>query len=423
VRADTSRRELTSPNVVAVLPGSDPALRDELVVCTAHLDHVGIGAEVDGDTIYNGFYDNAMGSAMVLEMARVMAASPVRPRRSIVFLLVTGEERGLLGSDYFAQHPSVPGQPIVANVNLDMPLFLHPVADLVAFGAEHSTLGELARAAAETNGFRAQPGPRARGVDLRALRPVLLRAPGRAGDLPRHRLRFARRRRRRPPGERASSASALPPAERRARTRRRLGRRRPLHRRQHRAGARGRRRRRATALAPRQLLRRAVRRRRSGFRRDAELAVERPGGAARRPARLRVDEQLRSIGSHLQTITTLVDEGDEQLGRRAPQVSGWSVAEQLDHATKVLERGLGLIAADPPRLDRGINLLGRLLLRLGRLPRGVGKSPAAVRGEERSAAQLREAVARIRELLERTDDAAPLSQGEIRSCRIRTSAA
>jgi hypothetical protein len=120
---------------------------------------------------------------------------------------------------------------------------------------------------------------------------------------------------------------------------------------------------------------------------------------------LRVDEQLRSIGTHLQTITTLVDEGDEQLGRRAPQVSGWSVAEQLDHATKVLERGLGLIAADSPRLDRGINLLGRLLLGLGRLPRGVGKSPAAVRGEERSAAQLRETVARIRELLERTDDA------------------
>jgi Zn-dependent M28 family amino/carboxypeptidase len=100
-----------------------------------------------------------MGSAVVLEMARVMAASPVPPRRSIAFLLVTGEERGLLGSDFFAQHPSVAGAAIVANLNVDMPLFLHPVADLVAFGAEHSTLGELARAAAEANGFRLSPDP------------------------------------------------------------------------------------------------------------------------------------------------------------------------------------------------------------------------------------------------------------------------
>ena len=158
VQASTSRRQLTSPNVVAVLPGSDPALRDELVVCTAHLDHVGIGAEVDGDAIYNGFYDNAMGSAMVLEMARVLAASPARPRRTVVFLLVTGEERGLLGSDYFAQHPSVPGS-LVANVNLDMPLFLHPVADVVGFGAEETTLGALARTAVETNGFELSPDP------------------------------------------------------------------------------------------------------------------------------------------------------------------------------------------------------------------------------------------------------------------------
>lgn len=158
VRMEASQRRLTSPNVVAVLPGSDSALRHELVVCSAHLDHVGIGAEVDGDSIYNGFYDNAMGSAMVLEMARALAAGPARPRRSIVFLLVTAEERGLLGSDAFAQHPSVPGT-IVANINLDMPLFLHPVADLVAFGAEHTTLGAMARVAAEAHGFRLSPDP------------------------------------------------------------------------------------------------------------------------------------------------------------------------------------------------------------------------------------------------------------------------
>jgi hypothetical protein len=158
VQLETAERRLASPNVVGVLPGADPGLRDELVVVSAHLDHVGVGAEVDGDAIYNGFYDNAVGSAIVLEIARTLAASPAPPRRSVVFLLVTGEERGLLGSDFFAHHPSVAGT-IVANVNLDMPLFVHPVADLVGFGAEHTTLGELGRAAAEANGFRWSPDP------------------------------------------------------------------------------------------------------------------------------------------------------------------------------------------------------------------------------------------------------------------------
>ncbi len=159
VVAHSTIREFTSPNVVALLPGTDPAVRNELVVVSAHLDHVGIGAEVEGDTIYNGYYDNAMGSAMVLEIARTLARAEPRPRRSIAFLLVTGEERGLLGSDFFAENPSVAGAAMVANVNLDMPLFLHPVADLVAFGAEHSTLGALARAAVEANGFALSPDP------------------------------------------------------------------------------------------------------------------------------------------------------------------------------------------------------------------------------------------------------------------------
>jgi len=158
VRADSTARRLTSPNVVAVLPGADSTLREQQVVVTAHLDHVGVGTPVDGDAIYNGFYDNAMGSAMVLEIARALASAPERPRRTVVFVLVTGEERGLLGSDFYAHHPSVPGT-MVANVNLDMPLFLHPVADLVAFGAEHTTLGEAARLAAEAHGFRLSPDP------------------------------------------------------------------------------------------------------------------------------------------------------------------------------------------------------------------------------------------------------------------------
>lgn len=148
-----------SPNVAAILPGSDPALAGEYVVVSAHLDHVGIGRAVEGDTIYNGFYDNALGSSILLETARVAALAAVRPRRSTLFLLVTGEERGLLGSDYFAQHPTVAAAALVADVNVDMPLLLTPTADLVAFGAEHSSLGELARTAVAAHGFTLIPDP------------------------------------------------------------------------------------------------------------------------------------------------------------------------------------------------------------------------------------------------------------------------
>ncbi|MEZ5313954.1 MAG: M28 family peptidase [Thermoanaerobaculia bacterium] len=125
---------------------------------TAHLDHIGVGEAVDGDTIRNGFYDNAMGSSILLEVARTVAAAE-RPRRSVLFVLVTGEERGLLGSDYFATWPTVPASAIVANVNVDMPLLLTPTADLVAFGADHSSLGALAEKAASGNGFRLAPDP------------------------------------------------------------------------------------------------------------------------------------------------------------------------------------------------------------------------------------------------------------------------
>ncbi|MGH8481592.1 MAG: M28 family metallopeptidase, partial [Nevskiaceae bacterium] len=150
---------LASPNVVGVLKGSDPALAAEHVVYSAHLDHLGVGAAVDGDDIYNGAYDNAMGIAMLLETARAFAAMQPRPRRSILFVAVGGEERGLLGSDYFARHPTVPARQLVADVNLDMPLVLFPLADVVAFGSEHSTLGAAAEAAARAEGLRLAPDP------------------------------------------------------------------------------------------------------------------------------------------------------------------------------------------------------------------------------------------------------------------------
>ncbi len=154
VREENEISEVTSPNVLALLPGSDPALRGEVVVLTAHLDHLGVGPAVDGDTIDNGFYDNAMGSAIVLETARRLAAAALRPRRSVLVALVTGEEKGLLGADFLAQHPPVPADAVVANVNVDMPLLLTPLAELIAYGAEHSSLGGLAARAAAAHGFR-----------------------------------------------------------------------------------------------------------------------------------------------------------------------------------------------------------------------------------------------------------------------------
>ena len=157
IASRSEHRAFASSNVVGFLKGSDPALEGTSVVYTAHLDHVGIGEPVDGDRIYNGAYDNASGTAVVLEVARAFARLQTRPRRSVVFLFVTGEERGLLGSDYFAKHPTVAAGTVVANVNVDMPLFLHPIADVVAFGAENSTLETpVARAVAEA-GLRLIP--------------------------------------------------------------------------------------------------------------------------------------------------------------------------------------------------------------------------------------------------------------------------
>ena len=152
-RIDTT----TSPNVVGIVRGTDPALTDEYVVYSAHLDHDGIGTAVDGDKIYNGAYDNAMGISLMIETARAFAVAP--PRRSVLFVAVTAEERGLLGSDYFAHYPTVPTSSMVANVNLDMPLFLYSVADIIAFGSQHSSLEPVVRDAVSAEGFALTPDP------------------------------------------------------------------------------------------------------------------------------------------------------------------------------------------------------------------------------------------------------------------------
>jgi Zn-dependent M28 family amino/carboxypeptidase len=155
----SDHKDVESANLVARLEGSDPALRNEHVVYVAHVDHFGRGVAMNGDDIYNGAHDNASGVAIVLEVARAYSALPARPRRSILFLFVTAEERGLLGSDYFARHPTVPREGIVADLTLDMPFLFHPLLDIVPYGAQHSTLSAPVTRAAERLGIAIATDP------------------------------------------------------------------------------------------------------------------------------------------------------------------------------------------------------------------------------------------------------------------------
>lgn len=150
---------MASSNVIGMIEGSDPVLKNEYVVYSAHLDHLGTVKEKSGDNIYNGAMDNASGVATLLEAARMFAQSKVRPKRSILFIALTGEEKGMLGSEYFAGNPTVPKGSIVANVNLDMPLLTFDFNNVVAFGAEHSTLKEIAAGAVRKMGLTLLPDP------------------------------------------------------------------------------------------------------------------------------------------------------------------------------------------------------------------------------------------------------------------------
>jgi hypothetical protein len=133
---------ISSPNVIGVIEGSDPQLKNEYVMFSAHLDHVGRSGGDSGDTILNGALDNAAGVAALLENARLLMTMADRPRRSILFVIVTAEEKGLLGAEYFSNNPTVPMRNVVANVNLDMPMLLYPFTNVIAFGAQHSSLKE-----------------------------------------------------------------------------------------------------------------------------------------------------------------------------------------------------------------------------------------------------------------------------------------
>jgi Zn-dependent M28 family amino/carboxypeptidase len=159
MRSQSEHSNVRSENVVAVLAGSDPQLRSEYVIYTGHLDHLGVGEPQDGDRIYNGAFDNASGIAVMIEVARAFRSLPKAPKRSLVFLAVTAEEKGLLGSKYFAEFPTVPATDIVANINLDMFLMLHPLKDIVAFGAEHSSLEKNVLHATKRLGVELTPDP------------------------------------------------------------------------------------------------------------------------------------------------------------------------------------------------------------------------------------------------------------------------
>ena len=147
---------VASANVVGVVEGSDPALKSEYVIMSAHLDHVGVGRPVNGDTIYNGAMDDASGIASLIETARLLKTSGRKTRRSVIFLAVTAEEKGELGSQYFAAHPTVPFKNIVADLNLDMFLPLYPLKVIEVQGLAESSLGDSVREAAKSLGVDVQ---------------------------------------------------------------------------------------------------------------------------------------------------------------------------------------------------------------------------------------------------------------------------
>lgn len=155
----TTHSDFESYNIVGLIPGSDTKLKNEYVVHSAHLDHTGIGRPVAGDSIYNGAHDNASGVASLLEIARIYKTSGAKPKRSVLIVMVTGEEMGLIGSSYFAANPTVPKGSIVADVNTDMPTVIAPLLSVVPLGAEHSTIMNHVQAAARQLGLEVEKDP------------------------------------------------------------------------------------------------------------------------------------------------------------------------------------------------------------------------------------------------------------------------
>lgn len=158
-KAKVKKKVVESANIVARLPGNDPQLKNEHVVLSAHIDHVGIGEPVHGDRIYNGAMDNASGVAVLLDVASSLKKHPENLKRSLLFVFVTGEEKGLLGSKYLAAHPTVDPKSMVADINIDMFRPLVPLKMLTVLGMAESDLGDAARQVAESAGVSVQPDP------------------------------------------------------------------------------------------------------------------------------------------------------------------------------------------------------------------------------------------------------------------------
>ena len=161
IDAESKWEDFTSPQVVGMIPGADPRLASEYVFLMGHLDHLGMkpDAKPGEDAIYNGALDNAAGIATMLEAARHFVEADKKPRRSVLFMANTGEEKGLLGAGYYIAHPTVPVKQIVAAVDLDMPLLLYDFTDIVAFGADHSTVARTVEQAARGMGIAVGPDP------------------------------------------------------------------------------------------------------------------------------------------------------------------------------------------------------------------------------------------------------------------------
>lgn len=169
VEPAVSKSRVVSQNIAAILPGSDPVLKSQYVVMTAHVDHLGVGKPIHGDSIFNGAMDNAAGVASLLEIAKEAKESGNAPKRSLLFVVVTGEEKGLLGSKYFAAHPTVPEHSMVADINIDMFLPIMPLHVLTIFGMQESSLGGTVRKIAEQHGVEVQDDPQpSRNVFIRS---------------------------------------------------------------------------------------------------------------------------------------------------------------------------------------------------------------------------------------------------------------
>ena len=149
-KGDFNERDFTSSNIIGMVEGSDPEMKDSYLIISAHYDHLGIGFPIAGDSIYNGVFDNASGVSALLELARIFSED-IKPARSVIFIILTGEEKGLLGSIYYTNNPLKPLYKTIANINIDGIALFDKFKSLIGIGAEYSTLNDFLKNVAESN--------------------------------------------------------------------------------------------------------------------------------------------------------------------------------------------------------------------------------------------------------------------------------